>query len=133
MRDERDITAAACLMARVQLSGGAYQARSVIASAQRSLNLYAEPMAQVQGEPSQFAYYPTPGLTRVLTLPENRVRGIRQASNYAIYCVAGSGVYRITPGSTWAATHLGDISLGRTTPVSMMDNGETMVLVDGSA
>src|SRR5215831_18214533 len=33
MRDGRDIAADAGLMARVQLSGGSYQARSVIASA----------------------------------------------------------------------------------------------------
>ena len=95
---------------KLQLSGGAYQARSVIASAQRCLNLVAEPMPQIQGEPAQFAYYPTPGLTTVLTLPQNVVRGIRQASNYVIYAVAGSGVYRITTGSTWSSTHLGDIT-----------------------
>jgi hypothetical protein len=114
------------------LSGGAYQARSVIASAQRCLNLVAEPLPQIQSEPAQFAYYPTPGLTTVITLPQNVVRGIRQASNYIIYAVAGSGVYRVTPGSPWSSTHLGDITAGRTTPVSMMDNGTTMVIVDGS-
>lgn len=31
------------------LTGGAYQARSVIASAQRSVNLFSEPMPQGQG------------------------------------------------------------------------------------
>jgi hypothetical protein len=119
-------------MPRIQLSGGAYQARSVITSAQRSLNLIAEPMPRIQGEPAQFAYYPTPGLTTLLTLPQNVVRGIRQASSNAIYAVAGSGVYRVTPGSTWSSTHLGDITAGRTTPVSMMDNGTTLMIVDGS-
>jgi len=118
---------------KIALTGGAYQARSVIASAQRCLNLVAEPMAQAQSEPTQFAYYPTPGLTTVLTLPQNIVRGIRQCSNYKIYAVAGSGVYRITPGSPWTSTHLGDITAGRSTPVSMMDNGTTMFVVDGTA
>ena len=117
---------------KLQLSGGAYQARSVIASAQRCLNLVAEPMPQIQGEPAQFAYYPTPGLTTVLTMPQNRIRGLRQCHNYQLYAVAGSGVYKITPGSTWASTHLGDITAGRTTPVSMMDNGTTLMIVDGS-
>ena len=118
---------------KLQLSGGAYQARSVIASAQRCLNLVAEPMPQIQGEPAQFAYYPTPGLTTVLTMPQNRIRGLRQCHNYQLYAVAGSGVYKITPGSTWASTHLGDITGGPLTPVSMTDNGETMVIVDGSS
>jgi len=125
-------------MPRIALTGGAYQARSVIASAQRCLNLYAEPMPQVQGEPAQFAYYPTAGLSLLLTMPENIVRGIRQSSTGHIYAVAGKGVYRIepgapfVPGTPWTITHLGDITAGRTTPVSMNDNGSTMFIVDGT-
>jgi hypothetical protein len=118
---------------KLALTGGAYQARSVIASAQRSLNLYNEPLPQQQGEPSQFASYPTPGLTLVGTMPQGPIRGIRQATNDAIYVVAGSGVYVITGTAPLAYTLLGSITAGRTTPVSMQDNSETLVIVDGTA
>lgn len=117
-------------MPRLALSGGAYQARSVIAAAQRSLNLFAEPLPQSAGEPSLFAHYPTPGITRLGTLPENCVRGIRQCTTGGIYAVAGSGVYLVDP-SNWTGTLLGQVTPGRTTPVSMTDNGKTLVIVDG--
>jgi len=126
-------------MTRLALSGGAYEARSVIASAQKCLNLYAETMptgnqntgATGMGEPAQFAYYPTPGLRKLSTLPQNGVRAIKQATTGGIYAVAGSGVYRIDP-STWAGTLLGSITSGHRTPVSMQDNGLQMAIVDGS-
>ena len=117
---------------RLQLSGGAYQARSVIASAQRSLNLYPEPMPQIHGEPSQFAHYPTPGLTLAGTLPQGPIRGIRQATNDETYIAAGSGIYVVTSFAPFAATLLGSITTGRSTPVVMQDNSETLVIVDGS-
>jgi len=124
---------------RLALSGGAYEARSVIASAQQCMNLYAETVptgnqntgATGQGEPVQFAYYPTPGLRKLSTLPQNGVRAIRQATTGGIYAVAGSGVYRLDP-STWAGTLLGSITSGHRTPVSMQDNGLQMAIVDGS-
>ena len=126
-------------MSRLQLSGGAYETRSVIASAQRCLNLYAESLPtgnKYTGstgieEPAQSAYYPTPGLRRLNTLPQNGVRAIKQATTGGIYAVAGSGVYRLDP-STWAGTLLGSITTGHRTPVSMQDNGLMMAIVDGS-
>ena len=92
---------------KLQLSGGAYQARSVIASAQRCLNLVAEPMPQIQGEPAQFAYYPTPGLTTVLTMPQNRIRGLRQCHNAGQEktsdgCADAFPVHRLPPVSSHA-------------------------------
>jgi uncharacterized membrane protein len=119
-------------MARVPLSGGAYMARSVIASAQRCCNLIQEPMPENQGEPMPSAAYPTPGLRLLATVGPGPIRAIRQATTGAIYCVSGNGVYKIDP-TTWAGTHLGDLTHGLRTPVSMVDNGLDMVLVDGSA
>ncbi|HKD73907.1 MAG TPA: hypothetical protein VKB76_00375, partial [Ktedonobacterales bacterium] len=119
-------------MPTVALTGGAYQAASIIASAQRSLNLYAEPMPQAQGEPAPMAHYPTPGLRLLGQLPANGVRGLRQATNGAIYAVAASNVYLVDP-SAWTGTLLGSITYGKTTPVSMQDNSETLVIVDGSS
>ena len=126
-------------MTRLALSGGAYETRSVIAAAQKCMNLYAESLPtgnKYTGssgieEPAQFAYYPTPGLRRLNTLPQNGVRAIKQATTGGIYAVAGSGVYRIDP-STWAGTLLGSVTTGHRTPVSMQDNGLMMAIVDGS-
>lgn len=118
-------------MPRLALNGGAYQARSVIASAQRSLNLYAEPMPQQQGEPAAFAHYPTPGLTLIGTMPDAPIRGIRQATNDSVYIAAGGGIYVMNTVSPFAVTLLGNIPTALT-PVSMQDNSETLVIVDGS-
>jgi hypothetical protein len=126
-------------VARTQLSGGAYAARSVIASCQRSLNLFCEvmpsgsPMSPTagQGEPAPFAYYPTCGLTLLAALPQGPVRGLWCATNGNVYAVAGQGVYSLS--AAWAPTLLGSLPAGRTTPVSMCDNGLDLVIVDGSA
>lgn len=120
------------VMPRIALTGGAYQAHSVIASAQRSLNLFAEPMPQSTGESAQWAHYPTPGLTLLGTLPQGPVRAIRQCTTGAVYAVGGSGVYLVNT-TDWTSTHLGDITALRPYPVSMCDNGNTMLIVDGTA
>lgn len=123
-------------MTKIALTSGAYQARSVIASAQRCLNLYIEPQPQQDGEPMPAAHYPTPGLRILRYLPELPVRAIRQANNGKIYAIAGKGVYRITPPAgiaDWDYVHLGDITPGLSTPASMSDNGIQVLIVDGSA
>ena len=118
-------------MTKVALAGGAYEARSVIASAQRCLNLYSEPVPEAQGEPMPATHYPTPGTRFLNSVGPGPIRGIRQATTGAIYVVSGMGVYLVDPG-TWAGTYLGTITPGLTTPVSMADNGLDMVIVDGT-
>jgi hypothetical protein len=117
---------------KVALTGGAYTARSVISSAQRSLNLFPEPVPQQQGEPMPVAHYPTPGLRWLNTVGTGPIRGIRQATNGDIYVVSGSTVYLVAPGD-FAGTALGNITAGLTTPVSTQDNGLDLIIVDGSA
>lgn len=119
-------------MPKLALTAGAYQTRSVIASAQRCLNLYPEPMSQAQGEPGQAAHYPTPGLRLLGTLPQGPVRAIRQCTTGAVYAVGGDGVYLVDPNA-WTTTLLGNITPLRPYPVSMQDNGVSMVIVDGTA
>ena len=119
-------------MARLPVVGGAYEAASVIASAQRCLNLFAEPMPEIQGEPAKFAYYPTPGLRLLGTLPQGPVRAIRQCTTGGVYVVAGSGVYRMNTAD-WTGTLIGNITAMRPYPVSMQDNGLEMLVVDGTA
>jgi hypothetical protein len=115
---------------RVNLTGGAYSARSVIAAAQRQVNLYSEPLPQDLGEAAAVACYPTPGTRLLVTLPQGPVRGVHTATNGTLYAVAGSGVYAIS--SSWTATLLGSITAWPATPVSMADNGLQLVIVDGS-
>ncbi len=115
---------------RVPLTGGAYQARSVTASAQRQVNLYSEPMPQGQTEPTPAALYPTAGLRLLGTMPEAPIRGIRQCTNGAVYVVAGFGIYKVD--ASWSGSGIGTVTPGLHTPVSMADNGLGMVVVDGS-
>ena len=113
----------------VPLTSGAYQARGLIANAQRCVNLYQELSAPETDAPQSMTHYPRPGLIAKTQLPGGRGRGVFTASNGALYAVAGTNVYYIN--SNWQPTLLGSIALANT-PVSMADNGTTGVLVDNS-
>lgn len=113
---------------KIALTTGAYQARSVIANAQRCINLYAE--KNPEDAPVPFTYYPRPGLTVLGTPPvQGANRGTYRSTAGVLYQVVGSNVYLVS--STWAYTLLGTI--GTTTGmVSFSDNSLAVVLVDGS-
>lgn len=114
---------------RIPLIGGAYQARSVIADAQRCLNLYAESNPKDAAAP--FTYYPAPGLKPLVQAPNHEmVRGLYRATNGVLYAVIGPTLYEVS--SSWVLTSRGTI-VDAATPVSMIDNGLTLVLVDNSA
>ena len=134
---------------KVSLSGGAYQARSVISSAQSQINLYSETVPQDQGEPSRFALYPMPGLTLMGQAPRFPFRGGKTCSDNTTYAVFGNGVYILglaSPGvltSGVVCIHIGDIvgpGAALTTPVSMAEfhsatligTGQ-LVIVDGTS
>src|SRR3954462_13737251 len=117
-------------MSLIPLTGGAYEAHSLAAAAQRQVNLYSEPIPGGTGEPAPVALFPTPGLRTLATMPQAPVRGIHSATNGALYVVAGAGVYAVS--TAWGTTLLGSITGGRTNPVSMADNGLELVIVDGS-
>lgn len=114
--------------AQATLIGGAYSAKSYIANAQRCLNLYPE--KNTPDSPFPYTYYLTPGLTklRVFDIP-GAGRGTYTATNGLLYAVVGANVYSVN--SAWQATLLGTIAPGKN-PVSMQDNGITLVLVDGT-
>lgn len=114
---------------RVPLLLGAYSARSFIAAAQRSLNLYSE--KNPTGEDSPVTNYLTPGLTR-LGVPAQvaPVRGLYRATNGQLFSAVGDSIYYVAPD--WTSTLLGTTAVG-TTPVKSGDNGTTEVIVDGSA
>lgn len=115
-------------MPRINLAGGTYQARSVSVSVQRCLNLYPEPLPQSQGEPVQFAYYPTPGLRPHLRLG-GPLRCLYTTSQGDLIAVAGETVHLIT--SNGKSARLGTIS-GGNSQVRMQDNGLTLFIVDGT-
>lgn len=116
-------------MARLPLIGGAYQARSVIANAQRCVNYFPE--LNRRDSPVPTTHYQRPGLTPLVS-PGAPASGrcLYRASNGAGYAVIGSSVYYVTP--LWALTLLGSITALLDTPVSMIDNGTSIVIVDGS-
>lgn len=116
----------------IPLTGGAYSARSVIANAQRCVNLYPEGNPPADEAPVPVTHYLTPGLTLRTTLSGGVgapvVRALYRASNGLLYAVVGGGVYQID--ATYTATLVGSITAG-TSPVSLADNGIIVVLVDG--
>lgn len=116
-------------MAPVQLKGGFYQARSLIANAQRCYNLYPE--KNPEDSPSPYIMYSTPGLYLRGQGPEVAGwRGLYLATNGYLYGVCGRTFCLIYP--SWAIVPLGTLYENRSTPVSMKDNGEFLVCVDGS-
>lgn len=117
-------------MARINLTGGAYQARSLAVAAQRCLNLIPEPLPAEEGEPVQYAHYPTPG-TRIFATPEaGAVRCLYQSTQGDLIAAVGSGVYVVQANGN--TTKIGTISAG-SGQVRMQDNGVTLFIVDGTA
>ena len=118
-------------MARIALTGGAYTARSIIANAQRCVNLYPELSTQQDGSPTPSTHYPTPGLVVRIESPLNApVRCVYRASNGDGYCVIGPNVYFIS--TDFSLLKVGTIA-ALTTPCYFSDNGLVLVLVDGTA
>lgn len=116
-------------MAPVALNGGAYSARSIIAGAQRCVNLFAE--KNPEGAPVQFTYYPTPGLVLLAAPPTAGAgRGLYRASNGVVYVVVGRYLYALS--SAWRWTLLGSLNANLTTPVTIADNGTDMLIADGT-
>ena len=116
---------------RIPLLGGAYQARSLLAAAQRSVNLYPELNPPEGSPPVPVTHYPTPGLNPASQAPiVGRFRALYRATNGDLYAVVNGTVYYVGADLSWNS--LGTIAFGLTT-VSMIDNGLCIVLVDGSA
>ncbi len=122
-------------MTQLQLLTGAYETRSIIAGAQRCVNLFGEVQhfetfayfPQPTG-PSMTTHYPTPGLVQMFG-GSGSVRCLYAASNGQLFAVIGQTVYYLPPD--FAGVALGTIDAG-TSIVSMADNGSTVVIVDGT-
>jgi len=117
-------------MPRINLSGGSYDARAVAVASQRVLNLYGEPIPQEDGEPIQFAYYPTPGLKLAVAVGGVSRCAYQTTQGDAIF-VMGAYVVRLNESGD-PYTVIGKISLGAG-QVRMSDNGTSLFIVDGTA
>lgn len=109
---------------------GSYEARGVIANAQACLNLVPE--ANPQDAPFPMTHYPGPGLLVLSDFTgtySGPVRGIYQTSQGHIIAVIGTSVIN------WLGTGNDSILLGtiadNDNPVSIIDNGDDVVLCDG--
>lgn len=122
----------------IPLIGGAYEAKSLIADAQRCINLYPE--QNPKGTITPTTHYLTPGLTTTGFAPGKPTRWEYTASNGKMYTVVGnatgSSLYVSIPSTTSqgiaTTTLIGTFSSMGTTPVSMADNGIVLVIVDGT-
>lgn len=114
-------------MGRVTLMSASYTARSLLANAQRCINLYPEENTPDASAPTTF--YGTPGRKLWSTVPgSGGVRCLYVASNGDLYAARGGELYRYTAGSWTRLAGLGS-SAGQ---VSAADNGIAAVFVDGT-
>lgn len=116
-------------MARVELISSAYDGKSIIASGQECVNLYAEINSKDPQAPARVTYYPTPGTT-VYSVPFNpdNSRGCYRTSLGTAYYVVGPTVYFLN--SSGILIQVGIIA-DRESQISFADNGLVCMLVDG--
>lgn len=118
---------------KVQLTKGAYQARSLIAAAQRCVNLYAEknPLNDKNQEEESFSYtyYPTPGSVVRAVSPTTGWRCLYTSSDNRLFGIAGQTVYEILVD--WSFKTIGQIE-SLSSQCYMLDNGTQILIVDGS-
>ena len=114
------------------LSLGAYVTQSLIAEAQRCINLYPE--LNPPDAPFPTTHYPTPGLVSWSTSPATgastipRGRGIYYSTRGQLFAVVGPVLYYVDPTGVWNPVGTLGSQIG---PVGMVDNGETLLVVAG--
>ena len=122
-------------MADFGFVGQSYEAPSIYQDAQECINFFPEvDLTKPQGSRGIVALYPTPGLTQILQLDNNEVRGMRTLSGGA-YLIIVVGPYVYSVNNAYVATKVGTLttSSGR---VSITDNimsntGLNAYIVDG--
>jgi len=117
---------------RVNLLGGTYLARSLIADAQACENLYPEKNPEDAAAP--YTHQLTPGLTlKKLALTPGVARGMYTATNGFLYYVTGTAgaVYYID--QNFNITQLGSLGDGLSSLCSFVDNGNVLIITNGVA
>ena len=116
------------MVGKVPLLLGAYQSLSVIAEAQRCVNLFPEKNPQDTETPT--THYMTPGLTSLgLPLTQDRGRMLYCDTQGTLWAIVGNSLYYIDSG--WKFNLIGAINAGLN-PCYAIDNGQIMVIVDGT-
>lgn len=114
-------------MRRIPLTMASYTAPSLIASAQRCVNLYPE--ANPPDSPAPFTFYGTPGRVLWSTVPGyGGMRAMYETSNGVLFVVRGASLLRYSAGS-WLPVAMLATTTG---PVYAADNGVVAVFVDGT-
>jgi Phage stabilisation protein len=109
--------------------GPSYTLRSRNVDCQRCINLYPELNEIGTGKEKEVAsLVATPGLQLLATYGSGPVRGLYTASNGMLFVVSGNKFYAVS--SIWTAVQLGTLNTS-SGPVSMVDNGLQLVVVDG--
>lgn len=117
---------------RQSLLGGAYSSASLIAAAQRCINLYPETVPEKTKEGVHAVHRMRAG-RRFLSGPPNPGRGrclYRATTTGDLYAMVDTSVYWIDPNYKW--TLLGNVFSPGSSPAYMIDNGQSIMLVDGS-
>ena len=116
---------------RLPILGGAYSSKSLIASAQRSVNLFPEINPERAQTPVNVTNYPRPGRTPLGAPPAPGAgRLLYTATNGDLYVGVNQSIYYVNPD--WQYNLIGGTITPGTTPMSMADNGQNAIIVDGS-
>ncbi len=113
------------------LSLGAYVTQSLIAEAQRCINLYPE--LNPQDAPFPTTHYPTPGLALWSKAPGATVnpsagRGLFFSSRKQLFVGVAQTLYYVDDGGNWNVVGQLDTQVG---PLGMADDGNVLLVVDG--
>lgn len=113
---------------KIPLMSGAYTARSLVASAQRCVNLYSEKNPDDEEFPTTF--YPTPGMITRATANVLAWRCLYTSTDHRLFGVVGSSVVLVN--SDYSIQYLGVVESG-SGQCYMLDNTTTIVIVDGTS
>lgn len=117
-------------MSRIPLLGGAYSARSIIASAQSCKNLFPEKTPESTTPPTPVIQYLTPGIVELVQPGPDNSRCAYTATNGDLFVAIGNSVFYID--SSFNETLVGIVT-NADTPSFISDNGTVAVLVDGTS
>src|SRR5580698_2527422 len=86
----------------IPLTSGAYSSQSLIASAQRCVNLYVEANPKETTPETPTSHYPRPGL-KLLSNPPTLGPGrcLYPANDGSLYAVVNQSLYYIDPNYVW--------------------------------
>jgi hypothetical protein len=122
---------------KIPLLSGAYQSRNTIAAVETCINLIPELNPDEISPPRPVTHFPRPGLTSFgNALTQGVGRGVFISSKGQLFSVIGQVVYFINSAGVYFT--IGQLltipgQAPPTTPVSFTDNGNTCVIVDGTA